>query len=105
MARGDNPTRGGYVESSDFHKRRKERLVESGTHVWAFNSSGHLTALRNDPSYLAKKVERQGYKLAEIVEETVKRPVIRASEPKLEEEPKPKRGPGRPRKVQTEDGE
>lgn len=94
-------TRRGPVNANEYHEERKRKLVEAGTHVWAFTAQGHLTALRNDPAYLEKKITRQHYTLAEVVEETVSKPVIK-SKAVESDDAKPKRGPGRPRKVSPE---
>lgn len=91
---------GGPVEYSDWKERKKREMVESGDYVWMiYAPTGGPAVVKNTPEAIAKK-KNQGYLEAEVVEETVKRPVVKQA---AAETPKPKRGPGRPRK--SEGGE
>jgi hypothetical protein len=106
MARGDKKTVQAYADADTYHEKRKRAAVAAGTHIWMFNAAGLPTAIRDDPDVIKKKL-RQGYTMADVVEETITRPVFRRAdaEPAAAEAPKPKRGPGRPKKAETKDGE
>jgi len=103
MARGGSKTRGGGpVEYSEWKARKKREMVESGDYIWMILAqTGEPVVVENRPEAIAKK-KSQGYLEAEVVEETVKRPIVKRHESSAEA---PKRGPGRPRKVQSKDGE
>lgn len=89
MARGNNPTKGGPIASELYHAQRKERLVASGDCVWMIHAAtGNPAAVRNDPTTIERK-KLQGFVEAELVEEVVKRPVVKAASPKSEPKEKP----------------
>lgn len=105
MARNEGMTRRGPVDANEFYQNRKRELVNDGSYVWMIHqATGAEAAVLNTPVAIERKL-KQGFVEAEVVEEVVKRPVVKAAAaPSAADEPAPaKRGPGRPRK--TEDGE
>ena len=91
MARGANPTKGGYMDSAAYADSVKRKKVESGVCVWMILvDTGEGAAVINDPGVIARK-KLQGFAEADVIEEVVKRPVIRAAAPKAEPKAEPQK--------------
>lgn len=84
MARTEGMTRRGPVDSNEFHRRRLEALVEDGSHIWMIRAAtGEPAAVLNTPEAIERK-RKQGFVDAEVVEEVVKRPVVKSASAKAE---------------------